>query len=553
MSKSRQLAAIMFTDIVGYTSLMGNDEQKAFGILYRNRTLQQPLIQEHRGQLIKEVGDGVLVSFSNAADAVLCAIAIQQASADVPGLRLRVGIHLGDVVFEANDVFGDNVNIAARLQTLAPEGGILVSEQVYRNVANNKGVAARLVGDEVLKNVKERVRVYEVNSNGNEVAPTWLMHRTRKAAPQKSIAVLPFVNMSNDPDQDYFSDGIAEEITNSLAHLKDLRVAGRTSSSQYRGARVDLREVGQKLGVATVLEGSVRKQDNRLRITAQLINVEDGFHLWSEKYDRDMDDIFSIQDEIALAITDQLKVTLLGSDREKITKPTTQNAEAYELYLKGMFHINRRGSSILIGLGFFEQAIALDPGYSLAYTGYADAHLLAAFYGYFPGTQVMAKVKQAVQTAIVLDDSRGESCCTLAQYYVVLEWNWAKAEINYAKSIERNPKFAQTRALYGMSYLAFHRGRFREAEKQGRLAVKLDPLSAIMYADLSWTLYLSQKFEEALTVAQAGIVLDNNSFLSHRVAGLCHWALKRHEEAMNTFRWWYTMYDGWLPAKVTVL
>ncbi|RDV11479.1 hypothetical protein DXT99_24400 [Pontibacter diazotrophicus] len=537
MSKSRQLAAIMFTDIVGYTALMGNDEQKAFKILDRNRKLQQPLIQKHGGRLIKELGDGVLVSFSNAADAVLSAIAIQQACAEFPELKLRIGIHLGDVIFEENDVFGDSVNIASRLQTLAPEGGILISEQVYKNVANNKEVVTRLVGDEVLKNVKERVRVYEVNPNSRQEDPKWLMHRTKKVAPPKSIAVLPFVNMSNDPEQDYFSDGIAEEITNSLAHLKDLQVAGRTSSSQYKGAKVDLREVGERLGVTTVLEGSVRKQGNRLRITAQLINAADGFHLWSDKYDRNMDDIFAIQDEIALAITAQLKVTLFENDLELVTKSPTLNAEAYELYLKGMFHINRRGSSILIGLEYFKQAIAIDPEYSLAYTGYADALVLGAFYGFFPGTEVMQKVKQATNTAIRLDDSRCESYCTLASYYVVLEWNWAEAEINFVKSIERNPRFAQTRALYGMSYLAFLRGRFQQAEKQGRLAVKLAPLSAIVYADLSWTLYIEQKFEEALTVAQAGIELDNNSFLSHRIAGLAYWALKRHEEAINAFNY----------------
>ncbi|RDV12971.1 hypothetical protein DXT99_22150 [Pontibacter diazotrophicus] len=437
-------------------------------------------------------------------------------------------------IFEDNDVFGDSVNIAARLQVLAPIGGIWISEQVYKNVINNRDIATRLVGDEVLKHVKEPVRVYEVKPVREEDALVWPAQETTKAVPPKSIAVLPFVNMSNDPEQEYFSDGVAEEITNSLAHLKDLKVAGRTSSSQFKGAKVSLREVGQILGVSTVLDGSVRKQGNRLRITAQLINVEDGFHLWSEKFDRNMDDIFAIQDEIALAITEQLKVKLLEKDRDLVTKTATQNTEAYELYLKGMFNINRRGSYILTGLEYFKQAIAIDPKYALAYTGYADANFLGAFYGYFPGREVMQKVKQAVETAIILDDSRCEPYCTLAQYYVGLEWNLEKAEENYLKSIELNPRFSQTRALYGMAYLAFSKGKFDEAEKQGRLAIKLEPLSAIAHADLAWTLYASKKYKEALHVAQAGIELDPNSFLSHRLAGLSYWALKLYEEAVKT-------------------
>lgn len=534
MPTYRQLAAIMFTDIAGYTALMGDDEQKGFELLKANRLLQQPLIQDYGGRWIKELGDGVLASFSNATDAVLCAIAIQQTSADIPDLHLRIGIHSGDVIFEDNDVFGDSVNIAARLQVLAPIGGIWISEQVYKNVVNNKDIATRLVGDEVLKHVKEPVRVYEVKPVSNQDEPVWLTKKAIKVAPPKSVAVLPFVNMSNDPEQEYFSDGIAEEITNSLTHLKDLKVAGRISSSQFRGVKVDLRELGQKLGVATVLDGSVRKQGNRLRIMAQLINVDDGFHLWSEKFDRNIDDIFAIQDEIALAITEQLKVKLLVKDRDLVTKTNTQNTEAYELYLKGMFHINRRGSYILTGLEYFKQAVAIDPGYALAYTGYADANFLGAFYGFFPGREVMHKVKQAVDTAIKLDASRCESYCTLAQYYVGLEYSLEKAEENYLKSIELNPRFAQTRALYGMAYLGFCRGRFDEAEEQGRLAIKLEPLSAIAHADLAWTLYVSKKYEAALSIAQAGIDLDPNSFLSHRLAGLSYCVLQHYEEAVQT-------------------
>ncbi|CAN5280640.1 hypothetical protein BH20BAC1_BH20BAC1_05960 [soil metagenome] len=448
MPPSRQLAAIMFTDIAGYTSLMGEDEQEAFELLKKNRQVQKPLIEKFNGVWIKELGDGVLASFHTVTDAVVCASEIQKACADIPGLKLRIGIHLGDVVFEDNDVFGDGVNIASRLQSLAPVGGIWISESVYKNVANKKDIYTKFVRQEVLKNVKEPVQIYEVILKMKQPEQeTSFTVTSAKTTTEKSIAVLPFVNMSNDPEQDYFSDGMAEEITNSLAHIQNLKVAGRMSSFQFKGIKGDLREVGEKLGVNTVLEGSIRKHGNRIRITAQLINVEDGFHLWSEKYDRNMDDIFAMQDEIALTITEQLKITLLEKDRELITKTSTHSAEAYELYLKGRFHINRRGSSISTGLQFFKQAIEVDPGYALAYTGYADACLVAAFYNFFPGKEIRTAIKTSAERAIKLDSLLAEPYCTLGSYYPYFERNWAEGIKNARKAIQLDTSWLVRRQI----------------------------------------------------------------------------------------------------------
>jgi pentatricopeptide repeat protein len=538
MSQSRQLAAIMFTDIVGYTTLMGKDEHNAFNLLRKNRQIQQPIIKQFNGTWIKELGDGILASFSTVTDAVQCAISIRRSCLNIPELKLRIGIHLGEVIFENNDVFGDGVNIASRLQSIAPVDGIWVSESVHNNISNKRGFSSRFVREENLKNVKEPIRIYEVDMDSSLHSLEIINpDKVVKSSFVKSIAVLPFVNMSNDPDQEYFSDGIAEEIVHSLSHIKNLKVAGRSSSFQFKGKHIDLREVGEKLGVSTVLEGSVRKQGNRLRITAQLINVEDGFHFWSEKYDRSMENIFEIQDEIALAITEHLKITLLDKDRALITKTSTQNAEAYELYLKGMFNINRRGSSILAGLEYFKQAITIDPGYALAHTGYAYGNVIGAFYNFFPGRDVMQEVKKAAEAAIELDSSRYEPYCALAQYYITLERNWPQARKNYLKSLEINPGFAQGHSLYGMVYLAFIEGKFDDAEREGRTAVKLEPLSAIDHADLAWTLYTARKFEDALNISKAGIDLDNNSFLSQRLAGLSYMALEHFEESIETFKY----------------
>ena len=534
----RQLAAIMFTDIVGYTSLMGADEEKAFDLLNRNRQIQKPLISQYNGTWIKELGDGVLASFSTASDAVTCAISIQQKCLQVPDLSLRIGIHLGEVVFEDGDVFGDGVNIASRLQAIAPVGGIWISEAVHKNVFNKRDIDSTFVKEELLKHVAEPIRIYEVDVSKAIKQPYVNNNRISSSynVPPKSIAVLPFINMSNDPEQDYFSEGMAEEILNSLAHLQDLKVAGRTSSFQFKGKNLDLSEIGKKLRVSNVLEGSVRKQGNILRVTAQLIKVEDGFHLWSERYDRNMDDIFAIQDEIAFAITEKLKVTLLANDRERITKTYTDNTDAYELYLKGRFYISRRGPSILTGIKCFKEAIELDPDFALAYAGYADALSLTASYALVHPRTVIPKVKEIAEKAIALDPEHSEPYCSLGFYYTFFERNWKEAKKNFLTSIKLNPFHTQTHYWYGLDYLSWVEGDFEEAEKHGLKAIQLEPLSAICYASYSFILHCSGKYNEALEMSKTGIELDGNSFFCHLSEASAYMGLKEFQKAIISYK-----------------
>ncbi|MEJ0104570.1 MAG: adenylate/guanylate cyclase domain-containing protein [Bacteroidota bacterium] len=484
MPASRQLAAIMFTDIVGYTALMGSDEQKAFQLLKKNRQIQQPLVNEYNGKWIKELGDGVLASFQTVTDAVFCATAIHSACNAVDSLKLRIGIHLGEVVFENNDVFGDGVNIASRLQALAPAGGTWVSESVQLNVANKKDIQAKFIKEETLKNVKEPVKIYEIAATLTAPSPGSAMKEQSKSQFEKSIAVLPFVNMSNDPEQEYFSDGITEEILNSLAHLKELKVAGRTSSFQFKGKNIDLREVGNKLGVNSVLEGSVRKHANRLRITAQLINVADGFHLWSERYDRDIDDIFAIQDEIAMAITEKLKVTLLENDRELIGKIHTQNADAHSFYLKGRYEWNKRTQEgFLKSIDYFNQAIAEDQQYSLAYAGMADSYTLLCGYHILSPAASIPTAKYAAEKAMELNPMLAEAYEAVGHIELLSGFDWKKAEDNYSRAIELNPGFATARQRYALM-LAIQ-GRFDEAFEAIMKAQELDPLSKIINTDVA--------------------------------------------------------------------
>ncbi|HET6767824.1 MAG TPA: adenylate/guanylate cyclase domain-containing protein [Chitinophagaceae bacterium] len=532
MAQSRQLAAIMFTDIVGYTSLMGDDEEAAFELLNKNRLLQKPLVERFGGKWIKELGDGVLATFSTVTDAVNCACCIIKGCENINGLKLRIGIHQAEVVFENNDVFGDGVNIASRLQSIAPKGGICISDTVRNNIVNRKEILTRFIKEENLKHVKEPIRIYEIvinSTNTIQRSDSFGFEESRKIIPEKSIAVLPFTNMSNDPEQEYFSDGMAEEILNSLSHLKDLKVAGRTSSFQFKGRNIDLSEIGRKLGVASVLEGSVRKQGNKLRITAQLINTKDGFHLWSAKYDRTMDDVFAIQDEISLAITENLKIILLEKEKEIIAKNVTENTEAYELYLRGRFYLNKR--LLFQSLEQFRKAVELDPYFVKAHAGLADAYVILGFYNYLPAKEVMLKAKVAADAAIHLDNSFCEPYCSLGMYYATYEWNWEEAKKNFLKSIQLNPRYVQSHVWFGHYYLCWIEGKFEEGERHLNIAIELEPCNAMSYINKYAVLLTAGKFEEAFITAKQGYGMDPDSVIGNRIMGLAYCDNEQYAEA----------------------
>src|SRR5258706_4327857 len=306
MLQSRQLAAIMFTDIEGYTAIMQQDEKKALLLKDRHRFIVESEHKKFNGSIIQYYGDGTLSIFTSAVQAVECALIMQQFFCQQPNVPVRIGLHVGDIIMNDGDIFGDGVNLASRVESLGMAGCVLISDKVNDELRNHPELKTLSMGSYQFKNIAREVEVFALDHEGViKPVPDSLKGKTvEKKQPvsnqhfllKKSIAVLPFVNMSNDPEQEYFSDGMAEEILNSLSHLKNLNVAGRTSTFQFKGKNIDLRQLGKKLGVNTVLEGSVRKHGNRLRVTAQLINVEDGFHLWSERYDREIDDILAIQD-----------------------------------------------------------------------------------------------------------------------------------------------------------------------------------------------------------------------------------------------------------------
>ncbi len=424
VTQKRQLVAIMFTDIVGYTSLMGDDEEKAFNLLEKNRKLQKPLIESYDGRWIKEIGDGMLATFSTVSDAVYCAAAIQQQSNNEPDLILRIGIHQGEVVFQDGDVFGDGVNIASRIESLAPGGGIWVSEAVNGNIQNKHGIQSVFVREEQLKNVKTPVKIYEIKAEEVELPEpggesqvtepiksksfnlriylalavfisafllywgyTQFFNSPVAEAEDITIAVLAFDDQSPNGDQEWLGDGMADEILNVLAKVKGMQVTGKTSSFSFKGKGLTTKVIGETLKVKTVLEGSVSKIGDKLRITAQLIDVETDTHIWSKKYDRDAADIFAIIDEVAQSIAGSLRSELSLKEIENIKIGYSVDPQAYEYYLKGVyFHWSNfaiSGKSATVGgkktyfvqsEKMFLKAISIDSAYTEAYAGLADLY-----------------------------------------------------------------------------------------------------------------------------------------------------------------------------------
>jgi adenylate cyclase len=386
MSQTRRLAAILAADVAGYSRLMGADEE---GTLERlkalRRELLDPKIVEHRGRIVKTTGDGMLVEFASVVDAVRCAVAVQQAMPErntgvgaKSRIELRIGINLGDVIVEGDDLYGDGVNIAARIEALADAGGVFVSNTVHDHVRDRLPFAFEDLGEQQVKNIARPVRVYRVRETGAVANNPSASAPPALPLPDKpSIGVLPFANMSGDPEQEYFADGMVEEIITALSRIGWLFVIARNSSFTYKGQAVDAKQVGRELGVRYILEGSVRKAGGRVRITAQLIDAISGTHLWADRFDGSLEDVFELQDKVAISVAGVIEPALQAAEmRRSFARPTT-DLSAYDLYLRAaavFYPITRERT--LQALGLLEQAIAIDRDYGPALALAAICHLL---------------------------------------------------------------------------------------------------------------------------------------------------------------------------------
>lgn len=577
-TEQRKLAAIMFTDMVGYSALSQRDEKLGQGLLEEHRQLLRQIFPRFHGTEIKTIGDAFLVEFSSALEAAQCAIEIQRAlakrNADVPPdrrIELKIGIHIGDVVHRGGDVYGDGVNIASRIEPLAGAGGVCVSMDVERQIRNALETRFEKLAPTELKNISVPMDLFRIvlpwegqakppletakpRSGpaflpfGRLVlvgvlfiasvaiiwwfAPQW-RHTTNAAAPvsqtspvssakkapaavanQKSIAVLPLINESGDPKDEYFSDGLSEELIAALAQIGELKVIGRSSSFRFKARAEDPKAIGEKLGVATLLEGTVRKQGDRVRIVAELVNVADGIELWSQTFDRELKDIFAVQSEIAKAVADSLKVTLLGTETTA-QKAATESVEAHNAYLQGHFYFQRRNTDdYRKAIVYFDQATQLDSNYALVYAERSEALTLLGDLTGKVNTE-WAKARRDAEKAVAIAPALAEAHAALGWVRFFVEWRFAEGLSELKRAKELSPANPTANDL--LARVIVYLGRFDEAELQARQAVDIDPLSFPPQNNLARVFLFEGKLDEADAAARKSAELQPSAASSHRV------------------------------------
>jgi adenylate cyclase len=496
--ETRRLASFMLTDMAGYTALAQRNEGLALELLEEHSCLLRPLFSQHGGHEIKATGDGFLVEFSSTLQATHCAIEIQKAfkernAAVAPERRvtIRIGLHVGDAVYRGSDVFGDAVNITSRIEPLAEPGGICLSQQVYDQVWNKLETPLVSLGKQELKNVQLPMEVYRIVFPWERelAGATPPLDRTR-------IAVLPLANISPDPLDEYFTDGMTEELIYRLSKISELKVIAQTSVMRYKRTDKRVAEIGRELKVGTVLEGSVRKADSKLRITVQLIDVQSEEHLWSELYERQLEDVFAIQSDIAQRVAEALQVQLLAGEKGQLEKRTTRNLGAYTLYLTGRQLWNMRiEEGLRMAIEQFQQAIEIDPDYALAYAGLADSYSIMANWGFLPEQEGYPKAREAALKALQLDDKLAEAHASLGWIKWQYEHKVGEAEEEFKRAVELNPNYATAHHWYALLLQAL--GRHEEALTEIKRALDLDPLSPIINRAVGDILQLTGQFEAA--------------------------------------------------------
>ena len=529
----RKLTAILSADVAGYSRLMGEDEDLTINTLTGHREMMTTLIEKHKGRVVDSPGDNLLPTFPSVTQAIDCAVEIQremaERNADLPEdkrMDYRIGVNVGDVVEEGERIYGDGVNIAARLESLSEPGGICISGFVYHQVKNRLKLEYEYLGEQGVKNIKEPVPVYKVLSLPKvSIRPSIKDNQPFLFSDKPSIAVLPFVNISGDPEQEYFSDGMTEELIGALAKLEGLKVISRTSAFHFKGKDMDLRTIGEKLKVDNVLEGSVRKAGNKLRISAQLIKVDDDTHLWAETYDRELKDVFTIQDEISQAVVENLKTKLLGKKTEPLIKDYTENMEAYESFIKGRyFYYSYIEGELEKALQYYKQAITLDPNYAPAHSAIAE------WYWSFPLLEgqeaskedAYTNAKEAIKKALEIDNNLAEAHATLGLIRWIYEWDWNGAEEAFETALDLNPGSSKSHYDYAY-YLATVVEDFDKSISESRKAVELDPLSGNAHFIFGVSLFVSNQFDQAIEQLRIAREMIPNHWPS---ASILIWAYK---------------------------
>jgi class 3 adenylate cyclase len=533
-STERRLAAIMVADISGFSRLMERDESQTFARLKRLRDeVVYPNVAEHGGRIVKSTGDGFLAEFASVTAAWRSALDMQReivareaGNSPDTRIRLRIGINVGDIIIDGDDVAGDGVNIAARLESIAPPDGICISAHVREQLRDDLGATLTDLGEQRLKNIARPIRAFAATLAGAPGVPAQEGAATPSPAEFPSIAVLPFANLSGGDENEYFADGLAEELLNVLAKIRGLRVASRTSAFFFKGKDVDIPTIGRKLNVATVLEGSVRRSGDRIRITTQLIDVASDSHLWSEAYDRTLDDILAVQADIAHVVVGKLRTQLLDAhtnageapDAEvevrAATSGRTDDPEAYRLYLQGRFYVLRiTEADVARGVGFFRQALERDPAFALAWAGLSRAYHAQAGRGWLPVVEGMEAARDAAQRALALAPDLAEARIAIAWVLADHDWNWQSAESELERALALSPGDGDVHRA--CASLAMQLGRAEASIAHARRAVALDPLSKPAHVVLGDCCLRAGRLDEAIASLQSALDLAPNAGITH--------------------------------------
>lgn len=548
MSQNRQLAAIMFTDIEGYTSLMQHDEKKAMLIRERHRSSFEMTTEAFNGKIIQYFGDGTLSIFKSTVEAVDCAIELQKAFLEDPKIPVRIGIHVGDIVQSKDDIIGDAVNVASRIESCAVSGSILISDKVHDQIRSHKHIKTEFLDAYEFKNVEDAMPLFAISNEGLVVPKReaikgklkekkeqpktsffkkkssllWLVLAialtifvfniksisitTNDAAKDNSIAVLPFDNLSTDADAEFFRDGITEDILTQLSKLKDLRVISRTSVMQYKGTKKTIPEIAEELGVSYILEGSIRKYDDDIRITAQLIDASNDEHIWAENYDKTLTSIFSLQTEVSKEIVDALQINLSFDEQQGLARIPTQNIEAYRLFLTGRNEADKRNAkSLAQSITLYKEAINLDPNYAEAYAEIANSIYLETYYSRRNPKEASELANEYLNKAEKISDK-------VSRIYSVkglinnIEGNHEAADIAFKKAIELSPNDLTARHQYSTFF--YYTSQYEKQLEQAEIAYKLDPLSFATAISYFNALTANYKYDEAEKLLKK---IDNNN------------------------------------------
>ena len=570
LAEQRKLGAVMFADMTGYTAMMQEDEAKATLLRHRQRQTLDSLIPAHHGTILQYFGDGTLSIFDSSADAVRCGIAIQNELQREPRVKLRIGIHSGDVVYDSEGIYGDCVNIASRIESLSVPGAVLFSAKVYDEIKNQRDIQAKPIGKFHLKNVKQPVEVYAGANEGlviplpgdirgKTVDPSSLSSFFRKRSvrlitllaasimitlivalmfflPGKnsninSIAVLPLENLSGDSSQEYFVSGMHETLISELSKISALKVISRTSTIQYKSKKVPLRQIARELGVTALVEGSVIKEGDMVRINVQLINGQTDENIWSQKFDRELKNILALYSEVAKKIAGEIRIKLTPQDKERLVSAPLVNTEAYKHYLIGRHYWNQRTiQSYQQAIESYKKALDLDSSYALAYAALADCYILLGEQGGIPQMEAGLLAKEFINTALRLNANLAEAHASNGTWKLGFEWNWTEAETEFKKAIALNPGLAITYQWYGRM-LGFI-GRFDEALIKLAKAKELDPLSPVIVAYTSQVYIYSKQYKKSEEVLQQALKLHpNHTLLLHNIGEL-YIAQGRYGEAI---------------------